>query len=97
MKVAAVAEAAGLKICIHGSSTTGVTTCAEHHIARAIPNLDDGNQIMCQLVQKDIVASPNLAPKEGWLDAVQGPGLGFELDETVIADAESRYKGLKPA
>ncbi|MBS3651268.1 mandelate racemase/muconate lactonizing enzyme family protein [Pseudaminobacter sp. 19-2017] len=91
MKVAAVAEAAGLKICIHSSFTTGITTCAEHHIALAIPNLDDGNQIMWQLVQKDIVSSPNLAPKEGWLEAFQGPGLGFQLDENVIAEGESRY------
>jgi muconate cycloisomerase len=91
MKVAAVAEAAGLKICIHSSFTTGITTCAEHHIALAIPNLDDGNQIMWQLVQKDIVASPNLAPKEGWLEAFQGAGLGFQLDQTVIGEGESRY------
>lgn len=91
MKAAAVAEAAGLKICIHSSFTTGITTCAEHHIALAIPNLDDGNQIMWQLVQKDIVASPSLAPMEGWLEAFQGPGLGFHLDGKVIAEGESRF------
>lgn len=92
MKVAAVAESAGLKICIHSSFTTGITTCAEHHIALAIPNLDDGNQIMWQLMQKDIVSSPNLAPKNGWIDAFQGPGLGFSLDEGLIAEGEARYK-----
>lgn len=92
MKVAAVAEAAGLKICIHSSFTTGITTCAEHHIALAIPNLDDGNQIMWQLVQKDIVSSPNLAPKNGWLDAFGGPGLGFALDQSLIAEGEARYR-----
>lgn len=91
MKAAAVAEAAGLKICIHSSFTTGITTCAEHHIALAIPNLDDGNQIMWQLVQKDIVASPSLAPMAGWLEAFQGPGLGFHLDGKVIAEGESRF------
>lgn len=92
MKVAAVAESAGLKICIHSSFTTGITTCAEHHIALAIPNLDDGNQIMWQLVRKDIVSSPNLAPVNGWIDAFQGPGLGFALDEGLIAEGEARYK-----
>jgi muconate cycloisomerase len=91
MKAAAVAEAAGLKICIHSSFTTGITTCAEHHIALAIPNLDDGNQIMWQLVQKDIVSSPSLAPRNGWLDAFQGPGLGFELSPDLIAEGEKRY------
>ena len=97
MKVAAVAESAGLKICIHSSFTTGITTCAEHHIALAIPNLDDGNQIMWQLVQKDIVSSPNLAPVNGWIDAFQGPGLGFSLDEGLIAEGEARYKAKAAA
>ena len=97
MKVAAVAEAAGLKICIHSSFTTGITTCAEHHIALAIPNLDDGNQIMWQLVQKDIVSSPNLAPKNGWIEAFQNPGLGFSLNEELIAEGEARYKAKIPA
>ena len=97
MKVAAVAESAGLKICIHSSFTTGITTCAEHHIALAIPNLDDGNQIMWQLVQKDIVSSPDLAPVNGWIDAFQGPGLGFSLDESLIAEGEARYKAKAAA
>ena len=91
MKAAAVAESAGLKICIHSSFTTGITTCAEHHIALAIPNLDDGNQIMWQLVRKDIVSSPNLAPVNGWIDAFQEPGLGFSLDADLVAEGEARY------
>ncbi|PZO78509.1 MAG: muconate cycloisomerase [Mesorhizobium amorphae] len=97
MKAAAVAESAGLKICIHSSFTTGITTCAEHHIALAIPNLDDGNQIMWQLVQRDIVASPDLAPKNGWLEAFKGPGLGFTLDEEWIAEGEKRYRATREA
>lgn len=91
MKAAAVAEAAGLKICIHSSFTTGITTAAEHHIGLAIPNLDDGNQIMWQLVKKDIVATPSLTPKNGWLDAFRGPGLGFTLDEALVAQGEKAY------
>ncbi|WP_454818196.1 mandelate racemase/muconate lactonizing enzyme family protein [Labrys neptuniae] len=91
LKAAAVAEAAGLKICIHSSFTTGITTCAEHHIALAIPNLDDGNQIMWQLVQKDIVTSPDLDPKQGWIEALQRPGLGFELDRDLVGEGERRF------
>lgn len=92
LKAAAVAEAAGLKICIHSSFTTGITTAAEHHIALAIPNLDDGNQIMWQLVRKDIVSSPNLAPMNGWLDAFEEPGLGITLDEALVREGESRFR-----
>ncbi|WKL23833.1 mandelate racemase/muconate lactonizing enzyme family protein (plasmid) [Sinorhizobium meliloti] len=95
MKAAAVAEAAGLKICIHSSFTTGITTCAEHHVGLAIPNLDDGNQIMWQLVQEDIVSSPDLAPKNGWLDAFRKPGLGFQLAEDLVAEGEGRYAAIR--
>ncbi|MEM8813037.1 MAG: mandelate racemase/muconate lactonizing enzyme family protein [Pseudomonadota bacterium] len=90
MKAAAVAEAAGLKICIHSSFTTGITTCAEHQIARAIPNLDDGNQIMWQLARENIVASPDIKPVKGWMGLPDEPGLGFTLDEAIVDRARKR-------
>ena len=92
LQVAAVAEAAGLRICIHGSFTSGITSCAEHQAALAIPNLDDGNQIMWQLLRDDLVATPDLRPREGWIDALTGPGLGFELDEEAVERAEAAYR-----
>ncbi|WP_375691060.1 mandelate racemase/muconate lactonizing enzyme family protein [Pseudooceanicola sp. LIPI14-2-Ac024] len=85
LKAAAVAEAAGLSICIHSSFTTGITTAAEHQIARMIPNLDDGNQIMWQLARDNIVAAPGLAPVQGWLDLPDAPGLGVTLDADAVA------------
>jgi len=92
IKAAAIAEAAGLNVCLHSSMTTGITTCFEHHIARAIPNLDDGNQIMWQLLKENIVSSPNLAPSAGVLSLESRPGLGFELDYELIARANVRHK-----
>ncbi|MBC8037924.1 MAG: mandelate racemase/muconate lactonizing enzyme family protein [Rhizobiales bacterium] len=92
MKVAAVAEAAGLKICIHSSYSSGITTCAEHQIALAIPNLDDGNQIMWQLLRDDVVASPDLRPAKGWMKAITGPGLGFELNNAVVSESERLFR-----
>ncbi|MDR0808492.1 MAG: mandelate racemase/muconate lactonizing enzyme family protein [Gemmobacter sp.] len=92
LKAAAIAEGAGLNICIHSSMTTGITTCAEHHAARAIPNLDDGNQIMWQLLREDIVESPGLTPVRGRL-ALQGqPGLGFTLDDDAVARAAEAFR-----
>lgn len=92
MKAAAIAEAAGMKICIHSSMTTGITTCAEHHVARAIPNLDDGNQIMWQLLQDTIITAPDVAPVKGRLSLSPKPGLGFELDRDAVARAHERFK-----
>ena len=84
LKAAAVAEAAGLSICIHSSFTTGITTAAEYQIARMIPNLDDGNQIMWQLARDNIVSAPSLAPVGGWLEMPDAPGLGITLDRGVV-------------
>ena len=86
-KAAAIAEAAGLNVCIHGVFESGITTCASNQVAATLPNLDDGNQIMWQLLERDIVASPSLVPVHGRLATLTGPGLGFELDAAAVAAA----------
>lgn len=92
MKAAAIAEAAGLKLCIHSSMTTGITTVAEHHVGRAIANLDDGNQIMWQLLEETLLDGPDIAPHKGRLSLPGAPGLGLELNRDVIAKASARYR-----
>ena len=95
IKAAAIAEAAGLKLCIHSSMTTGITTVAEHHVGRAIPNLDDGNQIMWQLLQDNILAAPDIAPIRGHLALSDQPGLGLELDYDMISRAAERFEAQR--
>lgn len=97
MKAAAIAEGAGLNLCIHSSMTTGITTCAEHHVGRAIPNLDDGNQIMWQLLKEDIVEGPELTPVRGRLSLPARPGLGFTLDEDAVARAAALFRAQEEA
>ncbi len=89
---AAVAEAAGINICLHGVYETGITSCAANQLAATLPNLDDGNQIMWQLLTEDIVASPDLTPQAGRLGIIGGPGLGFELDGDAVARAAERWR-----
>lgn len=91
IKAAGIAEAAGLKLCIHSSMTTGITTLAEHHVGRAIPNLDDGNQIMWQLLQDNILDTPDIAPVKGRLALDPRPGLGLTLNRDVVARAAERF------
>ncbi len=86
-KAAAVAEAAGVKVCMHGVFETGITTCATWHAAVTLPNLDDGNQIMWQLLARDLVARPSLAPAAGHLALPAGPGFGFSLDQEALSAA----------
>jgi muconate cycloisomerase len=56
--------------------------------------MDDGNQIMWQLLKEDIVAKPSLVPKDGALPISQLPGLGFELDRDAVARAAEAYRNL---
>ncbi len=91
-KAAAVAEAAGLNVCLHGVFETGITTCASNQVAAATSNMDDGNQIMCQLLKEDIVAAPSLEPVKGGLPISDKPGLGFELDRDAVARAAEAFR-----
>ena len=86
-KIAHIAEAAGIDICIHGLYETGITTAATNHVAATLPNLDDGNQIMNHLLKWDIVKKPDLTPKNGKLTVLGGPGLGVELDADSVSHA----------
>jgi muconate cycloisomerase len=92
IKAAAIVEGAGLTLNIHASSvTTGISTCAEHHVGRAIPNLDDGNQMLVHLLKDNIIKNPALTPIKGKLALEDKPGLGFDLDYEVVKDAKARH------
>ena len=91
-KAAAIAEAGGVPVCLHGQSVSGITDAAQHHLGLSTPNLTDGNQIMHQLLIEDLVDSPDLTPKRGKLGLLDAPGLGVELDRDAVARAAERYR-----
>ena len=90
-KVAHIAEAAGIDICLHGLYETGITTTAANQVGATLPNLDDGNQYMNHLLEWDIVKSPDLRLQEGRLPILRGPGLGIELDADALARAAEEH------
>lgn len=92
-KVAHIAGAADIEVCIHGLYETGITTAASNHVAAVTPNLDDGNQYMNHLLAWDIVDSPDLTLQAGRLPVLTGPGLGFELDHDAVARAAEAWAG----
>jgi muconate cycloisomerase len=92
IKAAAVAEAANTNICLHGVFETGITTCASIQVAATIGNLDDGNQIMWQLLAEDIIEKPDLKPVNGALPVSDEPGLGFKLRPDSVTRAAKAYK-----
>ena len=94
-KAAAIAEAAGVNICLHGLYETGITTCASNQVGATLSNLDDGNQYMNHFLSEDIVATPDLALRRGHLPVLSGPGLGFELDWDAVSRAEEAYRAYR--
>lgn len=98
-KAAAIAEAAGINLCLHGLYETGITTCASNQVGATLANLDDGNQYMNHFLVEDIIERPGLVLEGGQLPVLSGPGLGFELDWDAVGRAEEAYRSscLKPA
>jgi muconate cycloisomerase len=94
-KAAAIAEAAGVNICLHGLYETGITTCAANQVAATLTNLDDGNQYMNHLLAEDIICDPQLTLRGGQLPVVSGPGLGFELNWDAVGRAEEAYRNYR--
>ena len=93
-KVAHIAEAANIDVCIHGLHETGITTVAASHAAAVTPNLDDGNQYMNNFLAWDIVSQPDLTLRDGRLPVLDGPGLGFELNWNAVRKAaDAWWKG----
>jgi L-alanine-DL-glutamate epimerase-like enolase superfamily enzyme len=96
-KIAHIAEAAGIDICLHGLYETGITTCASNQIAATIVNLDDANQHMTRFLAWDIVKTPDLTPHKGRLPVLKGPGLGFEMDWSAVERAQRTFADREAA
>ena len=91
-KAAAIAEAAGVPMCLHGQGVSGITDCAQQHLGLRTANLTDGNQIMHQLLVEDLVSAPDLTPVRGKIGHLEGPGLGIELDRDAVRRAAELYE-----
>jgi len=98
-KAAAIAEAAGVPVCLHGQGVSSITDAAQHHLGLRTANLTAGNQIMHQLLVEDLVTAPDLTPVQGKIGRFETPGLGIELDRDAVQRAAELYRrgptGLK--
>ncbi|MEE8188614.1 MAG: mandelate racemase/muconate lactonizing enzyme family protein [Kiloniellales bacterium] len=89
-KAAAVADAGGVRLCLHATVETQITACANQQASLAIPNIDDGNQDMSKLLAESLIAAPSLKLTNGRLGQWNAPGLGFTLDADAVARAAAR-------
>lgn len=91
-KACAIAEAAGVAVCLHWQSVSSITDAAQHHAGLTIPNLTDGNQIMHQLLVEDLVCAPDMTPRAGAVCLPDAPGLGIALNRDAVARAAELYR-----
>ena len=91
-KAAAIAEAAGVPVCLHGQGVSDITDCAQHHLGLRTANLTAGNQIMHQLLVEDLITAPDLTPVRGRVGLLEKPGLGIELDRDAVRRAAELYE-----
>ncbi|MBN2205630.1 MAG: mandelate racemase/muconate lactonizing enzyme family protein [Thermoleophilia bacterium] len=91
-KAAAIVEAAGVAVCLHGQGVSGITDAAQHQLGLRTASLTDGNQIMHQLLVEDLITAPDLTPAHGKLGRWETPGLGVELDRDAVARAAELHE-----
>jgi len=86
-KVAALAEAWGCVCTPHQTQPLG--TVANLHLAAALPNIRYYQEynIEPHPLRDRLFREPVLAVRDGCLTVPQGPGLGVEMDEQVLAGA----------
>jgi L-alanine-DL-glutamate epimerase-like enolase superfamily enzyme len=91
-RLAWVAAYEGLQVCKHTHGELGLAAAAGHHVVLTLPNAVDGHQQTADLIEHDVLAEPlPIATGPRW-GAIDGPGLGVEVDEDAVAEAADRYR-----
>ena len=91
-KIAQLAEAAGINICIHGLYESGITSYASHQLGISIPNIDDGNQIMLRFLEWDIIKKGIEFPDKMEWPVNNKVGLGFDIDKDAVKEASKLHR-----
>lgn len=82
----------GLQVCKHTHGELGLAAAAGQHVVLTLPNAVEGHQQTAYLLEHDIITEPiPIASGPRW-GAIEGPGLGVEVDEEAVAEAAARYR-----
>jgi L-Ala-D/L-Glu epimerase len=87
-----LADYEGLQVCKHTHGELGLAAAAGHHVVLTLPNGVEGHQQTAYLIEHDILAEPiPIASGPRW-GAIEGPGLGVDVDDDAVAEAAARYR-----
>ncbi len=83
-KIAAIADAAFLQCLVGTEGEFGIGTAAKLHLAVATRNMDLAGEFTEYYTTLGNVWKKPIELKDGFLEAIHGPGLGVELDEEKV-------------
>ena len=93
LKIAGIAEAAGIS-CFGGTSLeSSIGTAAGLHAFASIPNLDYGSELFGPSWLADDPVKNPLHIEDGYIHVPEKPGLGVELDDEKVAKYRRKEKG----
>jgi L-Ala-D/L-Glu epimerase len=91
-RLAWLAEYEGLQVCKHTHGELGLAAAASHHVVLTLPNAVEGHQQTAHLLEHDILTEPiPIASNPRW-GAIEGPGLGVDVNDEAVAEAAARYR-----
>ena len=91
-RLAWLAEYEGLQVCKHTHGELGLAAAAGHHVVLTLPNAVEGHQQTAHLLEHDILVERiPIASKPRW-GAIEGPGLGVDVDDASVAESAARYR-----
>jgi len=88
---AALCEARGVDVNLHGFVQSEISFLAHAHVTATIPNLTTGNQVMHQLLAERLTTGVDVTTPAGTYRLPTGPGHGFEIDADAVARAHERF------
>jgi L-alanine-DL-glutamate epimerase-like enolase superfamily enzyme len=82
----------GLQVCKHTHGELGLAAAAAHHVVLTLPNGVEGHQQTAYLLEHDILTEPIPISRGPRWGAIDGPGLGVDVDDDAVAEAAARYR-----
>jgi glucarate dehydratase len=97
LELAAMCRTFGRGLSMHSNSHLGVSLMAMTHLAAATPNLTYDLDTHYPWQSEEIAVGGNIPFDDGHVRLPDAPGLGVELDQTVLAALHKQYiaAGLK--
>jgi L-alanine-DL-glutamate epimerase-like enolase superfamily enzyme len=91
-RLAWLAHYEGLEVCKHTHGELGLAAAAGQHVVLTLPNAVEGHQQTAHLLEHDILTEPiPIASGPRW-GAIEGAGLGVDVDDDAVAEAAARYQ-----